>query len=59
MYIINRLREPGVIKSIRMDEKVVKINLAGNEVLVFRRVENEDVDLQEVQVRCGSLPSKL
>ena len=59
MYVINRLRPPGKIKSIRLGEAVVKIRLVDGEVLVYRRIENEDVGMQDVQIRRRTFPPQL
>jgi len=56
MRVINRLRAPGVIKSVRLDEDVVRV-ITDEEVMVYRRVENES--MQGVHVRRSPLPSKL
>ena len=42
MRVINRLREPGKIRSVRLEPEKVTV-IADNEVIAYRRVENEDV----------------
>lgn len=55
MRIINRLRAPGVVRSVRLGEDTVQV-VTDDEVITYRRIENESV--QDVHVRRSSLPSK-
>ena len=41
MRIINRLREPGKIRSVRLDEEIVRVRLVGDEEIIYRRVKDE------------------
>jgi len=43
--IINRLREPGEIRSVRLSPEGVVVRLVGDEIITYRRVESEDVDV--------------
>ena len=42
MYIINRLRPAGIIKSIRLSSESVVIRTVDDEVLVYRRTDDEN-----------------
>lgn len=59
MRIINLLRKPGEIRSVRLGPKSVIIRTVDDEVMVYRRVSDEDVSVQDVRVRRGSLSSSL
>ena len=48
MYIINRLRTPGKIKSIKLTPEVVVVRTADNEEIVYRRIENESVQAFQI-----------
>ena len=45
MRIINQLREPGEIRSVRLSPEGVVVRLVGDEIITYRRVESEDVDV--------------
>lgn len=55
MRIINRLRPPGEIKSVRLELETVTIRMVNDEVVVYRRIENEDVGVQESILRRRAL----
>ena len=59
MRIINRLALPGEIRSVRLGPEEVVVRLVNDEVIMYRRIENEDVGLQDVPFRRSSLSPKL
>ena len=59
MRIINRLRRPGEIRSVRLDEEIVRVRLVDDEEIIYRRIRDENVSLQGIPVRCSALPTKL
>jgi len=46
MRVINRLRNPGEIRSVRLEPEKVTVRLVDDEVIVYRRVEDEDVQTE-------------
>ncbi len=59
MKVINRLKRPGEIRSVRLDPEIVTIRTVDNKMIFYRRVEDGDVSVQDVSVRRGTLPTKL
>jgi len=57
MRIINRLAEPGGIRSVRLEPELVTVRTYDNVLLMYRRVENEDVSLKENVLRRRTLPT--
>jgi len=58
MRVMNRLRDPGVIRSIGLSEDMVRVT-TDREVLVYRRVESDvHVDSKE-PLRRGTLHKRL
>ena len=43
MRIINRLALPGKIRSVGLSLEEVIVRLVNDEVIVYRRIENEDI----------------
>ena len=58
MRVINKLRAPGVIRSIRLDEDVIRVT-TDKEVLVYRRVESDVHVESEESLRCSPLHKRL
>ena len=58
MRIINRLKPPGEIRSVRLSPEIVVVR-TDKEVFVYRRVEDGDVSMQDIQIRRSASPSKL
>lgn len=58
MRVINRLKPPGKIRSVRLEPERVTIT-TDTEVLTYRRVRDEDVSKQNVPVRRRPLSSKV
>lgn len=56
MRIINGLRPPGIIKSVRLNPGSVVV-FTDKEVLHYRRVGDES--MQDISVRRRTLPTKL
>ena len=46
MRIINRLREPGEIRSVRLEPEKVTVRLVDDEMIIYRRVENEEFQVE-------------
>ena len=59
MRIINRLTEPGGIRSVRLESELITVRTFDHKLIVYRRIENENVGMQDVSVRRRTLPSKL
>ena len=59
MRIINRLREPGEIRSVRLESEKVTVRLVDDEIIIYRRSEDEDVGVQESVLRRRPFPSQL
>ena len=59
MRMINRLKPPGVIRSVRLDSELVVVRTFDGETFTYRRIENEDVGMQDFSVRRSALPSEL
>ena len=55
MRIINQLRKPGEIRSVRLGPEIVTVRTVDDEVIVYRRVEGEDVGVQEGVLRRRTL----
>jgi len=47
MRLINRLTPPGEIRSVRLDEDMVRVRLVDDKILVYRRIEDVSVKGQE------------
>ena len=59
MRMINRLKPPGVIQSVRLDQELVVVRTFDGEIFTYRRIENEDVGMQEGNLRRGTLPTEI
>jgi len=57
MRLINRLARPGEIRSVQLTPESVVVRMTNDEVVTYRRAENEDVSVQESVLRRRSLPS--
>ena len=59
MRMINRLKPPGVIRSVRLDPELVVVRTFDGETITYRRIENEDASMQDFSVQRSTLPSEL
>jgi len=57
MRVINRLTEPGGIRSVRLEPELVTVRTYSNELITYRRIENEDVSLEKDVLRRRTLPT--
>ena len=51
MRIINRLARPGEIRSVQLSLESIVVRMFDDEVIKYRRIENEDVGGQESDLR--------
>ena len=59
MRLINRLRLPGEIRSVKLEPEKVTVRTVDDEVITYRRVEDEDVGVQESVLRRNAFPPRL
>ena len=59
MRVINNLRGPGEIRSVRLTPNLVVVRTVAGKEIVYRRVEDESNLSKEGQLRRCPLPSGL
>jgi len=54
--LINRLRNPGEIRSVWLETEKVTVRLVNDEIIIYERIENEEIPTEgEGPHRRGSL----
>ena len=57
MRVINQLTTPGGIRSVRLEPELITVRTYDNKLIMYRRVENEDVSLEKDVLRRRTLPA--